>query len=131
MLELAEASFLDDTGTGPAFPKNENDRVRVPESDSTPDNQRPDIRTTHRSQPDPRVEPTFFQCRQPSLSTSILKPPVIRGAAPSLVELQTGQGAPAAPQGQACWPSQGLSGWTSQTHPQSSQSEHFIIETRP
>jgi hypothetical protein len=26
---------------------------------------------------------------------------------------------------QACWPSHGLSGWASQTQPQSSQSEHF------
>jgi hypothetical protein len=38
------------------------------------------------------------QWRQPSLSTSVLKPPGIRGASPSLVALQIGQGAPGAPQ---------------------------------
>jgi hypothetical protein len=38
------------------------------------------------------------QCRQPSLSTSVLKLPGIRGASPSLVALQTGHGAPGAPQ---------------------------------
>jgi hypothetical protein len=69
------------------------------------------------------------QCRQPSLSTSVLKPPGIRGALPSLVALQTGQGAPGAPQGHACGPSHGFSVWRSQTQPQSSQTVHFIGHT--
>jgi hypothetical protein len=55
------------------------------------------------------------QWRQPSLSTSVLKPPGIRGASRSLVALQAGQGAPGAPQGHACGPSHGLSVWRSQT----------------
>ena len=41
------------------------------------------------------------QCLQPSLSTSVLKPSGIRGAAPSSGTLQDGQGIPAPPQSQA------------------------------
>jgi hypothetical protein len=66
------------------------------------------------------------QWRQPSLSTSVLKPPGIRGAFPSLAALQTGQGAPGAPQGHACGPSHGLSVCRSQTQPQPSHRGHFI-----
>jgi hypothetical protein len=58
------------------------------------------------------------------LSNSVLKPFGIRGS--SSPALQRGQGAPAAPQVQACSPSQGLSGWLSHIHPQSWQSEHFM-----
>lgn len=50
------------------------------------------------------------QCRDPSLSKAILTPAGIRGAAPSSVLLQIGQGAPAPPQLHACGPSQGISG---------------------
>jgi hypothetical protein len=42
-----------------------------------------------------------------------------------------GQGAPAAPQVQACSPCHGRSGWLSHTQPQSSQSEYFISASNP
>jgi hypothetical protein len=62
------------------------------------------------------------QWRQPSLSTSVLKPFGMRGASRSLVALQ---GAPAPPQLQARSPSHGISGWFSQTQPLSSHRAHF------
>jgi hypothetical protein len=48
----------------------------------------------------------------------------------SSVVLQSGHGAPAAPQGQARGPCHGRSGWFSQTQPQSSQREH-VMRTDP
>jgi hypothetical protein len=48
----------------------------------------------------------------------------------SSVVLQSGHGAPAAPQGQARGPCHGRSGWFSQTQPQSSQREH-VVRTDP
>jgi hypothetical protein len=66
------------------------------------------------------------QCRQPSLSTSTRKPSGMRGTSPSPAALQAGQGAPAPPQLQARGPSQGRSGWFSQTQPRSSQLTHVV-----
>jgi hypothetical protein len=54
------------------------------------------------------------QCRQPFLSNSVLKPFGGRGADSSSLGLHRGQGAPAAPQMQACSPFHGRSGWASQ-----------------
>ena len=65
-------------------------------------------------------EPPSFvrlQWRQPFLPASVLKPLGIRGSLPCSVTLQPGHGIPAPPHGQACSPSQGLSGWFSQTQP--------------
>jgi hypothetical protein len=45
--------------------------------------------------------------------------------------LHQGQGAPAAPHVQACSPSHGLPGCSSQTQPQSSQSKHFMASCFP
>jgi hypothetical protein len=70
------------------------------------------------------------QWRQPSLSTSVLKPDGIRGLAASFTALHIGHGAPAPPQPQACGPSHGLSGCLSQTQPQSSQRAHFMDNIR-
>jgi len=53
-----------------------------------------------------------------------LKPFGARGAVSSL--LHRGHGAPAPPQEQARSPWNGLSGWFSQTQPQSSQKAHVI-----
>jgi hypothetical protein len=50
---------------------------------------------------------------------------------PSSAGLQSRQGMPARPQVQACSPSNGLSGWFSQTQPQSSHSRHLIKRTGP
>ena len=74
------------------------------------------------------MEAVFDQCRQPSLSTSVLKAAGIRGGSPSAGTLRRGQGAPAAPQGQTHGPSHGRSGWVSQTQPVSSQISHFIVD---
>jgi len=64
------------------------------------------------------------------LSVSFLKPSGSRGTSSSPLILQLRQGMPALPQGQACSPSQGLSGWFSHTHPQPSQSKHFMVAAR-
>lgn len=69
------------------------------------------------------------QCRQPSLSTSVLKPSGSRGSAPSSTVLQGGQGMPAPPQLQPCRPPHGRRGWFSQTQPVSAQRTHFIVRT--
>jgi hypothetical protein len=60
------------------------------------------------------------------LSTSVLKPFGARGSVSSSLALHCGHGIPAPPQVQARSLSNGLSGWASQTHPQSSQTEHFM-----
>ncbi|TWB62931.1 hypothetical protein FBZ94_103631 [Bradyrhizobium sacchari] len=65
------------------------------------------------------------QCRQPSWSSSTRKPSGMRDVSPSAGTLQTGQGAPAPPQLQACGPSQGRSGWFSQTQPVSATGGAF------
>ncbi|MET4520263.1 hypothetical protein ABIB81_009627, partial [Bradyrhizobium sp. I1.7.5] len=70
------------------------------------------------------------QCRQPSLSTSTRKPSGMRGTSPSPAALQAGQGAPAPPQVQARGPSQGRSGWFSQTQPRSSRAFHRASSRR-
>jgi hypothetical protein len=70
------------------------------------------------------------QCRQPSLSTAVLKPSGIRGASRSLVALQAGHGAPEAPQPQAPSPSHGRSAWRSHIHALSWQSVQLIDNTR-
>jgi hypothetical protein len=44
--------------------------------------------------------------------------------------LQTGQGIPAPPQSQPCWPSHGHLGWFSQTQPVSAQKMHCMDATR-
>ena len=72
------------------------------------------------------IRPT--QWRQPSLSTSILKPSGIRGVSPSSGMLHHGQGMPAAPHLQVCGPSHGRPGWVSQTQPQSWQRVHLITQ---
>jgi len=76
--------------------------------------------------------PSFVrpQWRRPFLSVSFLKPSGSRGTSSSLLILQLRQGMPAPPHGQACSPSQGLSGWFSHTHPQPSQSKHFMVAAR-
>src|SRR5258708_2594498 len=57
------------------------------------------------------------QCRELSLSTSVLKPGGIRGASGPVEALQTRQGAPAALRPQERGPShpKGAPGWVSQT----------------
>ena len=57
------------------------------------------------------------QCRRPLLPVSTLNP---RGSCGGSVVLQTGQGAPGAPQPHAIGPSHGRSGWASQTQRQPS-----------
>jgi hypothetical protein len=68
------------------------------------------------------------QWREPSLSTSILKPSGKRGHSPSSELLHLPQGAPAAPQPQALEPSQGREIWASQTQPVPSQRVHFKVK---
>jgi hypothetical protein len=60
----------------------------------------------------------LVQCRQPSLSNTVLKPSGIRGAASLSGWLHRPQRAPAAPQPQAWGPSQGVRMWSSQTQPE-------------
>jgi hypothetical protein len=72
-------------------------------------------------------QPAAFDCElQPSLSISTKKPSGMRGMVSSY-GLHQGHGAPAAPQGQAFGPLQGLPGWASQTQPMSWQRVQLII----
>ena len=66
------------------------------------------------------------QWRQPLVSNSVRKPSSSRGVSSFTGKLHCGQGAPAAPQVQACSPSHGRAGWFSHTQPQSSHREHFM-----
>jgi hypothetical protein len=50
----------------------------------------------------------------------------LRGNSPFSGTLHHEQGAPAAPQGQACSPAHGLAGWLSHTQPKSSHRVHFM-----
>jgi hypothetical protein len=61
------------------------------------------------------------------LSNSIRIPAGGRGGLSRSLGLQRTQGIPTAPQPQAWLPSQGRSGWRSQTQPQSLQRAHLIV----
>jgi hypothetical protein len=70
------------------------------------------------------------QCRQPFRLNTAWKPVGMRGASASLPRLQSGHGAPGAPQPQAARPSQGRCGWRSHIHALSWQRMQPIRKSR-